>query len=164
MLKKQLLDHKLYPINCHYNTTWLFVLIVKWEVHVFPHNIKYNNILIFIIFLLTSSLTFPISYRSPSDLPFFPPFISPSTPLLFALISTHLHIFHFHPSPYLSFLLSFHLPHSSYSPLIASFSVSFIFSKWIEIGLGPIPWLIVAEMFDAKYVATAMSMACIVNW
>jgi hypothetical protein len=32
------------------------------------------------------------------------------------------------------------------------------------IGLGPIPWLIVAEMFDAKYVATAMSMACIVNW
>lgn len=32
------------------------------------------------------------------------------------------------------------------------------------IGLGPIPWLIVAELFDAKYVATAMSLACIVNW
>lgn len=32
------------------------------------------------------------------------------------------------------------------------------------IGLGPIPWLIVAELFDAKYVATAMSIACIVNW
>ena len=32
------------------------------------------------------------------------------------------------------------------------------------IGLGPVPWLIVAEMFDSKYVATAMSMACIANW
>lgn len=32
------------------------------------------------------------------------------------------------------------------------------------VGLGPIPWLIVAEMFNAKYVATAMSLACIVNW
>lgn len=30
--------------------------------------------------------------------------------------------------------------------------------------LGPIPWLIVAEMFDTKYVATAMSISCIVNW
>ena len=158
MLKKQLLDNKLYPINCHNDTTWLFVLIVKWEVHVFPHNIKSNNILIFIIFLLTSSLTFPICYRSPSDLPFFPPFISPSTPLLFTS--------HFHPSPYPSFIPPFISPSPlpSYSPLITSFSVSFISSKWIEIGLGPIPWLIVAEMFDAKYVATAMSMACIVNW
>lgn len=36
--------------------------------------------------------------------------------------------------------------------------------SFFEIGLGPIPWLIVAEMFDSKYVATAMSMACIVNW
>ena len=27
--------------------------------------------------------------------------------------------------------------------------------SFFEIGLGPIPWLIVAEMFDAKYVATA---------
>jgi SP family facilitated glucose transporter-like MFS transporter 3 len=35
---------------------------------------------------------------------------------------------------------------------------------FFEIGLGPIPWLIVAEMFDAKYVATAMSLSCIVNW
>eukprot|EP01031_Cornospumella_fuschlensis_P024742 gene24742-29898_t len=32
------------------------------------------------------------------------------------------------------------------------------------VGLGPIPWLIVAEMFDAKYVATAMGLACLVNW
>lgn len=38
------------------------------------------------------------------------------------------------------------------------------FVSFFEIGLGPIPWLIVAEMFDAKYVATAMSVACIVNW
>ena len=36
--------------------------------------------------------------------------------------------------------------------------------SFFEIGLGPIPWLIVAEMFDAKYVATAMSVSCQVNW
>jgi SP family facilitated glucose transporter-like MFS transporter 3 len=28
------------------------------------------------------------------------------------------------------------------------------FVSFFEIGLGPIPWLIVAEMFDSKYVAT----------
>lgn len=39
-----------------------------------------------------------------------------------------------------------------------------MFVSFFEIGLGPIPWLIVAEMFDAKYVATAMSLSCIVNW
>jgi hypothetical protein len=39
-----------------------------------------------------------------------------------------------------------------------------LFVTFFEIGLGPIPFLIVAEFFDAKYVATAMSMACIVNW
>jgi len=38
------------------------------------------------------------------------------------------------------------------------------FVSFFEIGLGPVPWLIVAEMFDAKYVATAMSLACVVNW
>lgn len=38
------------------------------------------------------------------------------------------------------------------------------FVSFFEIGLGPIPWLIVAEMFDAKWVATAMSLCCIVNW
>ena len=38
------------------------------------------------------------------------------------------------------------------------------FVSFFEIGLGPVPWLIVAEMFDAKYVATAMSIACVVNW
>lgn len=36
--------------------------------------------------------------------------------------------------------------------------------SFFEIGLGPIPWLIVAEMFEAKYVATAMSVSCQVNW
>jgi len=35
---------------------------------------------------------------------------------------------------------------------------------FFEIGLGPIPWLIVAEMFDAKYVASAMSIAGQLNW
>lgn len=39
-----------------------------------------------------------------------------------------------------------------------------LFVFFFEIGLGPIPWLIVAEMFDQKYVATAMSVSCQVNW
>ncbi len=39
-----------------------------------------------------------------------------------------------------------------------------IYVTFFEIGLGPIPWLIVAEMFDAKYVALAMSASCQVNW
>jgi len=39
-----------------------------------------------------------------------------------------------------------------------------LFVSFFEIGLGPIPWLIVAEFFDAKYVATAMSLACMLNW
>jgi hypothetical protein len=38
------------------------------------------------------------------------------------------------------------------------------FVTFFEVGLGPVPWLIVAEMFDAKHVATAMSISCIVNW
>lgn len=37
-------------------------------------------------------------------------------------------------------------------------------SMFPSIGLGPIPWLIVAEMFDAKYVAVAMSVCSQVNW
>ena len=39
-----------------------------------------------------------------------------------------------------------------------------VYVTFFEIGLGPIPWLIVAEMFDAKYVATAMSASCQINW
>lgn len=35
---------------------------------------------------------------------------------------------------------------------------------FFEFGLGPIPWLIVAEMFDGKYVATAMSISSQINW
>mmetsp|Transcript_20891 Transcript_20891/g.30069 ORF Transcript_20891/g.30069 Transcript_20891/m.30069 type:complete len:596 (+) Transcript_20891:72-1859(+) len=49
-------------------------------------------------------------------------------------------------------------------PNIVALVAVMAFVSFFEIGLGPIPWLIVAEMFDAKYVATAMSMACIVNW
>jgi len=39
-----------------------------------------------------------------------------------------------------------------------------LFVSFFEIGLGPVPWLIVTEMFEAKYVATAMSVSCQVNW
>ena len=39
-----------------------------------------------------------------------------------------------------------------------------VYVTFFEIGLGPIPWLIVAEMFDAKYVALAMSASCQLNW
>lgn len=35
---------------------------------------------------------------------------------------------------------------------------------FFEIGLGPIPWLIVAEMFPAQPRPTAMSVATMVNW
>ena len=35
---------------------------------------------------------------------------------------------------------------------------------FFEIGLGPIPILIVSEMFDAKYVATGMSASLQINW
>lgn len=52
-----------------------------------------------------------------------------------------------------------YISHSYVAIAAVMFYVSFF-----EIGLGPIPWLIVAEMFDAKYVATAMSLSCIVNW
>jgi SP family facilitated glucose transporter-like MFS transporter 3 len=46
---------------------------------------------------------------------------------------------------------------------VALFSVM-AFVSFFELGLGPIPWLIVAEMFDSKYVPTAMSISCVVNW
>lgn len=35
---------------------------------------------------------------------------------------------------------------------------------FFQIGLGPIPWLIVAEMFDGKYVALVMSLSSQLNW
>mmetsp|Transcript_26823 Transcript_26823/g.38862 ORF Transcript_26823/g.38862 Transcript_26823/m.38862 type:complete len:686 (-) Transcript_26823:257-2314(-) len=39
-----------------------------------------------------------------------------------------------------------------------------VYVSFFEIGLGPIPWLIVAEMFDAKYVTTAMAACSQLNW
>eukprot|EP00980_Cylindrotheca_fusiformis_P003320 scaffold746_cov123-Cylindrotheca_fusiformis.AAC.8 len=39
-----------------------------------------------------------------------------------------------------------------------------VYVCFFEIGLGPIPWLIVAEMFEGKHVASAMSLCCQVNW
>lgn len=47
---------------------------------------------------------------------------------------------------------------------LASLLFVMSFVSFFEIGLGPIPWLIVAEMFEAKYVATAMSASCQLNW
>jgi SP family facilitated glucose transporter-like MFS transporter 3 len=39
-----------------------------------------------------------------------------------------------------------------------------VYVIFFEFGLGPIPWLIVAEMFEGKYVATAMSTSSQLNW
>jgi len=39
-----------------------------------------------------------------------------------------------------------------------------VYVFFFEIGLGPIPWLIVAEMFEGKYVASAMSLCSQFNW
>ena len=49
------------------------------------------------------------------------------------------------------------------SNMVALLAVN-IYVIFFELGLGPVPWLIVAEMFDAKYVATAMSTCSQVNW
>ena len=56
------------------------------------------------------------------------------------------------------------LPLLGIMPNIIALVAVMAYVSFFEIGLGPIPWLIVAEMFDSKYVATAMSIACIVNW
>jgi len=47
---------------------------------------------------------------------------------------------------------------------MASLFFVITYVSFFEIGLGPIPWLIVAEMFEAKYVAIAMSVSCQLNW
>ena len=39
-----------------------------------------------------------------------------------------------------------------------------VYVAFFEIGLGPIPWLIVAEMFESKYVTVAMTLCCQLNW
>ncbi|RLN67421.1 hypothetical protein BBJ28_00022775 [Nothophytophthora sp. Chile5] len=51
-------------------------------------------------------------------------------------------------------------------PLASIFSVGGVMSfVWFfEIGLGPIPWLIAAEMFPPKSRTTATSIATMVNW
>mmetsp|Transcript_17143 Transcript_17143/g.36021 ORF Transcript_17143/g.36021 Transcript_17143/m.36021 type:complete len:689 (-) Transcript_17143:398-2464(-) len=51
-----------------------------------------------------------------------------------------------------------------YFTKIASLFFVITYVIFFEIGLGPIPWLIVAEMFEAKYVATAMSISSQLNW
>lgn len=50
-----------------------------------------------------------------------------------------------------------------FSHIIALVAVN-AFVTFFEFGLGPIPWLIVAEMFEGKYVAVAMSMSSQLNW
>jgi len=50
-----------------------------------------------------------------------------------------------------------------FSNMMALLSVN-AYVSFFEIGLGPIPWLIVAEMFDAKYVTIAMSASSQLNW
>lgn len=47
--------------------------------------------------------------------------------------------------------------------IIALVAVS-VYIFFFAIGMGPIPWLIVAEMFDGKYVSVAMSMCSQLNW
>ncbi|KAJ8605323.1 hypothetical protein CTAYLR_002360 [Chrysophaeum taylorii] len=49
-------------------------------------------------------------------------------------------------------------------PKIAALVSVMLYVSFFEIGLGPIPWLIVAEMFDSRHVDTAQSIACQVNW
>lgn len=51
-----------------------------------------------------------------------------------------------------------------YTTKVIALVAVMLFVTFFEIGLGPIPWLIVAESFDAKYVASAMSLTCVVNW
>jgi len=45
----------------------------------------------------------------------------------------------------------------------AIFAVA-LYLIFFQIGLGPIPWLIVAEMFEGKYVALVMSLSSQLNW
>ena len=50
-----------------------------------------------------------------------------------------------------------------FNNLLALVAVN-VYVIFFEIGLGPIPWLIVAEMFEGKYVAVAMSACSQLNW
>lgn len=49
-------------------------------------------------------------------------------------------------------------------PKIAAVGFVMLYVAFFEVGLGPIPWLIVAEMFDSRNIDTAQSIACQVNW
>ena len=49
------------------------------------------------------------------------------------------------------------------SKMVALIAVN-IYVISFELGLGPIPFLIGSEMFEAKYVVVAMSTSCQVNW
>ncbi|KAL7533628.1 hypothetical protein ACHAXR_005359 [Thalassiosira sp. AJA248-18] len=50
-----------------------------------------------------------------------------------------------------------------FEKMVALFAVA-SYVTFFELGLGPIPSLIVGEMFDAKYVTTAMSVCSQLNW
>jgi SP family facilitated glucose transporter-like MFS transporter 3 len=50
-----------------------------------------------------------------------------------------------------------------FSNILALVAVN-AYVAFFEIGLGPIPWLIVAEMFEGKHVAVAMSACSQLNW
>lgn len=49
-------------------------------------------------------------------------------------------------------------------PNFVALAAVMTFVCFFEFGLGPIPWLIVPEMFEPKYVASAQSLACQINW
>jgi SP family facilitated glucose transporter-like MFS transporter 3 len=50
-----------------------------------------------------------------------------------------------------------------FSNMMALVAVN-VYVIFFEIGLGPVPWLIVAEMFEGKYVAVAMGLCSQLNW
>ena len=49
-------------------------------------------------------------------------------------------------------------------PKVGALAAVSAFVSFFEIGLGPIPWLIVAEMFEGQQLDLAQSVACQVNW
>jgi MFS transporter, SP family, solute carrier family 2 (facilitated glucose transporter), member 3 len=61
------------------------------------------------------------------------------------------------------FITTFAL-YSNFIPDLVAFLGLIGFVIFFEIGLGPIPLLIAAELFDVGSVASAMSLACICHW
>ena len=49
-------------------------------------------------------------------------------------------------------------------PKLVALGAVMVYVAFFEVGLGPIPWLVVAEMFDARHIDAAQSVACQVNW